>query len=291
MVDFLGIGVQKAGTSWLHKNLASHPEVWLPFIKEVHFFNRRFIKDARLERLRRGQGFGRLRLIRRIRLRIRKLRRGETVSQFGKDEEIAYLKRLADRDFFLTPEWYDFLFSPAPRDRKTGEITPYYCALEEDAIADLKQRYPAARLLYLIRDPVDRALSSLRMVASRTGVDMNDPAAVRRLAKRCLASERFNRRGDFRAHIPLWDRHFGDQVLYLPFGRIRTDPERLLRSVEAFIGIGPFGEYPSLYQAVHATRKSGAIPEEIRRRFAEINSDQYAFLESRFSPDFLDELH
>jgi len=38
--DFLGIGAQKAGTSWLHANLAQHPRVRFPAEKEVHFWDR-----------------------------------------------------------------------------------------------------------------------------------------------------------------------------------------------------------------------------------------------------------
>ncbi|MCP5022399.1 MAG: sulfotransferase domain-containing protein [bacterium] len=37
--DFLGIGAQKAGTTWLHENLSRHPEVFLPKAKELHFFD------------------------------------------------------------------------------------------------------------------------------------------------------------------------------------------------------------------------------------------------------------
>ena len=40
--DFLGIGAQKAGTSWLHANLKTHPGVFVPVPKELHFFDRRF---------------------------------------------------------------------------------------------------------------------------------------------------------------------------------------------------------------------------------------------------------
>ncbi len=34
--DFLGIGAQKSGTTWLHDKLWRHPQVWLPPIKELH---------------------------------------------------------------------------------------------------------------------------------------------------------------------------------------------------------------------------------------------------------------
>ena len=38
---FLGIGVPRAGTTWLHTLLAGHPDVYLPTRrKEIRFFDR-----------------------------------------------------------------------------------------------------------------------------------------------------------------------------------------------------------------------------------------------------------
>ena len=39
-VNFIGIGVQKAGTSWLAKCLNEHPDIYIHKKKEAHFFNR-----------------------------------------------------------------------------------------------------------------------------------------------------------------------------------------------------------------------------------------------------------
>ena len=44
MVDFLGIGAMRAGTTWLYTKLALHPQVLFPAGKEVHFW------DAKIER-------------------------------------------------------------------------------------------------------------------------------------------------------------------------------------------------------------------------------------------------
>lgn len=41
--DFIGVGVQRAGTSWLYECLKEHGEVFLPQ-KEVHFFNKKYDK-------------------------------------------------------------------------------------------------------------------------------------------------------------------------------------------------------------------------------------------------------
>ena len=40
--DFLGIGVQKGGTTTLHRLLERHPSVFLPPVKEVHYFSLHF---------------------------------------------------------------------------------------------------------------------------------------------------------------------------------------------------------------------------------------------------------
>lgn len=50
--DFLGIGTQKAGTTWLRLNLLAHPEVFCSTVRtggqwELHYFNNNFCKSLR----------------------------------------------------------------------------------------------------------------------------------------------------------------------------------------------------------------------------------------------------
>lgn len=40
--QFLGIGAQKAGTTWLHRQLRCHPSLFLPVRKELHYFDKRY---------------------------------------------------------------------------------------------------------------------------------------------------------------------------------------------------------------------------------------------------------
>jgi len=37
--DFIGLGVQRAGTSWIYSCLYEHPDIYAP-VKEIHFFSR-----------------------------------------------------------------------------------------------------------------------------------------------------------------------------------------------------------------------------------------------------------
>ena len=43
--NFLGIGAQKSGTTWLYKNLRKHPQLYLPETKEIHYFDWYFYKN------------------------------------------------------------------------------------------------------------------------------------------------------------------------------------------------------------------------------------------------------
>jgi Sulfotransferase domain len=110
---FLGIGVPRAGTTWLHQLLSAHPDVYLPSRrKEVRFFDRH-------------QEEGRA--------------------------------------------WYEGFFCPpdeAGRYAAIGEISPQYlyCDACPERISTL---LPEAKLLVMLRHPVDRAYSQFGFVIQR----------------------------------------------------------------------------------------------------------------------------
>jgi len=64
--------------------------------------------------------------------------------------------------------WYRSLFAPAAG-RTTGEITPRYSVLPDAAVAHAACVLTNARIVYMIRDPVERAWSNLKMGANRYG--------------------------------------------------------------------------------------------------------------------------
>lgn len=46
MLTFLGIGAQKCGTTWLYEMLKLHPQVAFPMGKEMHFWNKQYVKGV-----------------------------------------------------------------------------------------------------------------------------------------------------------------------------------------------------------------------------------------------------
>jgi hypothetical protein len=61
--DFLILGAQRSGTTWLHKNLSAHPKLWMTPIKELHYFDdplrrkRHRVRRLVLQRLRQGAAY------------------------------------------------------------------------------------------------------------------------------------------------------------------------------------------------------------------------------------------
>jgi hypothetical protein len=137
---------------------------------------------------------------------------------------------------------------------------------------------PDARLIYIVRDPMDRAASALRAMIGGLEVP---PERQRGMCERWL----FQARGDYKTNIPLWDEAYGERVLYLPFGRIKTQPDELLRNVEDFLGLRHFNRYRRMDKQVHATKKIEIAPAaaEVLKEAAE---PQYPFLRERFGEEF-----
>ena len=98
---FLGLGAQKAGTTTLQMLLASHPQVFLPDCKEVHYFSLHYARGLK---------------------------------------------------------WYQSHYLEAPEGSLAGDITPYYL-FHPEAPLRIHGLLPEAKLIILLRDPVERSLS------------------------------------------------------------------------------------------------------------------------------------
>ena len=118
--EFFIVGAPKAGTTALHSALARHPQVYMPTIKEPKFF----LYDGSRPVPTRGPGDA----------------HGTRESIWRRDQ-------------------YEALFASAPPGRLLGESTAFYL---HDAIAlgRIRREIPHARLIAIVRDPVDRAYSN-----------------------------------------------------------------------------------------------------------------------------------
>ena len=135
--DFLVIGAQRAGTTWLHRVLQQHPNLWLPPVKELHYFDKLDTKRTILDaNERRRVGFRGLITIDPWFFRYWLIRRSDA--------------------------WYEALFHQAQRKGLlTGEITPAYATVDEDVLRRIKRTNNEIKLVFIMRDPVERAWSAV----------------------------------------------------------------------------------------------------------------------------------
>lgn len=220
--DFLGIGVQKAGTTWLYGNLRRHPGIWLPPIKELHYFD-----EVHSERRNRWSGPGRARKIE------LKLEQFEQRAR-RRDTDPDYLAALESvRSLDLADDGYRRIFGHAPSDRLCGEITPEYALLPEEGIRHAVELAPHARFFISLRDPIERNWSQARMMAQRkkqvTAADDFGPLAL---------GAKATARANYPAIIDRWLGHIRSEHLLIVFlDDIKDRPLHVMEQVCAHLGI------------------------------------------------------
>ncbi len=264
----LCIGAQKAGTSWLAQMLGQHPQVWIPPFKEVQYFNHRFIPGHR-------KWIGWHYRNKPDEIRARHKARGLPMPP----ELDAYLNGLTRGQMFHN-HWYKRVFAPAPVHAMPMDFTPEYSTLPDEGVDFVAGFLPRARVIHLIRHPVDRAISQLRMNLRR------ERRAPQTLADWLAEIENpvLYDRGDYAASLPRWRARFAD-MLVLPFGRIARDPQGVMDAVEAHLGLGPF-PYVKLREKVFATPDGLCPPPEAVAALARRLQPQIDFLEEHLGADF-----
>ncbi|MHA3915318.1 sulfotransferase family protein [Halovulum sp. GXIMD14793] len=269
--DILCIGAQKAGTSWLHQIFGGRSDIWLPPFKEQHFFDHMFIEKHRDwigPHLKRGYDSARERF--------------EVLAPEKRTEKLAHLNSIEGQPYG-TLDWYRSVFAPAPVDQMAMDVTPEYSGLPQEGLDYIKDLLPGVKLIYIIRDPMERMKSQVRMNVGRRLMQNPPKEIIWRWEGR---NPVVHNRGNYAEYIPRWDATFGrDQLLFLPFGLIRENPERLLRMVEQFLGLPP-GKYQGMDRRVHRSGKRD-LPEETLEQLRIGAEPQEAFLKSYFDKEFL----
>jgi len=267
---FLCIGAHKAGTKWLSRALREHPDVWLGPLEEYHYFNALFGQEPPAAR-------------RQIKATVERAIREHVASakiaDFG---YVDYLAKAGDTGAMFTEDWYRRIFSRGER-RIKGDVTAEYCTISRAGIDYAMRLLGSAPVIYLVRDPMERALSELRALKrAKTG---------RSLAKRSewvalVNDPAFQLRGDYKTNITNWLARYPNQrLLFLPHKELVTQPIGALRKIEKHIGVSANASYPK--PGVRAVEDETAeLPEFVRNLLREHVSTQREYLASELGGDF-----
>ncbi|MDH6268873.1 hypothetical protein M2360_004292 [Rhizobium sp. SG_E_25_P2] len=270
--NFLCIGAQKAGTTWLHHMLKQHPDVWLPPIKEIHFFDRSLEKKIGLS--------NNLQRYKAIAAAYKK--RLKTIDSDTYNYQLGYLISLTQYDF-LTEDWYRRIFNhKTAREKISGEITPAYLDMDKAKVENAARMLKDAKFILIIRDPLARAVSQIRMTVERRKLTSVSEKNWLHLLKQINRDPR----GLYHLSIPNWIDAVGqDRMLCLPFAQIKSEPKGLLEKIEDFIGASRFVDYAAAEEKVNVSQ-SIDIPDWVVAKLAKQTDPAKQFLIKKFGREF-----
>jgi hypothetical protein len=217
MLDFLGIGAQKTGTTWLCEALAAHPAVRFPAGKEVHFWDWHRAKGV---------------------------------------------------------DWYRGLFADSPPGVKSGEITPAYALLPADAIREIRSLNPALRVLYTLRNPIERAWSAALMVMQRGGMTIDEASDAWFIDH--FRSQNSRSRGDYEPCLRNWRSVIGEEpLLVLRYEALCADPRAYLDACCRHLGVDA-GFYGPQHEALLQRRVYAGPQAPLRASLRPVLLELYA---------------
>ncbi len=187
----------KSGTTSIHHHLSAHPGVFIPEPELFFFDSDDVVQHPQL------------------------LRRGFALPDYRED-----LPWRIDR--------YRAWFEPAAEGQLLGEDTTTYLASER-APARIAELLPEVRLIFVLRDPVDRAYSHYWHLVRHGQAFFDFDATLEHMTGTIV------QRGLYKAHLERYFELFPrEQVRVVIFEEFRSSPQRVLDDLCAFLGLMPY---------------------------------------------------
>jgi hypothetical protein len=271
----LGVGCQKGGTTWLHEHLKGYDAVNMGFAKEYHVFDALTVPAC--------QGFRDAAVA-----RARALAAGPEILAPEHEDSFRLL------EFYRNPQRYFDYFQTLvladPRTRLTGDITPSYAALSAQTLAmiraGLEAKGFAVKVVFLMRDPVERIISAVRMrikdVGRATGRPDPGPEAEVDEILNYYPTPDCAIRSRYQDTIENLERVFdaGD-VSYLFYEDMFTDAAMAPFIQSLGLDYCP-GDFAS---QVNVSRNDNPTPEAVRKTLHDHYAQTYATIERRFGSE------
>ena len=273
----LGVGAQKCGTSWLHDLIEKSPEADMGLCKEYHIHDCLTLTDG-------------------VDLKARILRQRDDLREQGPTSSF-HKKLFLRAEFLADPSTYYAYFKErltAPSKTLTGDFTPSYSGLNTKTLTEINKQMLAhglrTRVVFLMRDPVERAWSAIRMVRRRKLE--NYPNYVFKIdefehLRKTYKNPIFELRGDYIKTLARLDQVFDSDHLFIEFYE-QLFSQKVVDRFCTFSGISRIDA--DLGKRVNSSPKSLPIPEDIGLMIARHYSEIYFSLAKRYGEDMIKEL-
>lgn len=268
---FLCIGAQKAATSWLNETLKYHPQIWLPAVKELHYFDHKYVEQNR--------NWTQSHIENGLKQVIYWYCKNMGDKNAFSLEYVKYLMQYCNTDMF-TEEWYVELFQRRNGEGLVkGDITPEYSTIPEEGVEYVKSLLgDDLKIIYIVRDPVSRAVSQLKMHIDRSNTDTDSYTEEQWYALLDSQIGVIKNRGDYKTYIPRWQKYFGDNLMLIPYKKVSAEPVETINTICSFLNIKENAiDEGVLSNRVHKT-KSVKIPKLVYDYFEDELKEQVDFL-------------
>jgi Sulfotransferase family len=208
--DFLCIGAHKAGTTWLYQQLDSHPDFWMPPVKELHYFDQ-------LSRVQRA---------------------AHPRCRDARDRRFLERLKSLSAEPGIDLENYGRLFEPKAS-LISGDISPNYSTLSKEVIRQVAGYFSNLKVIFLARDPVQRFWSHLSMEVQYRQIEPFDATDINEV-NRNLSRRGMLLRSYPSAVVARWKRYVdSEQFRVYFFDDLQSNPAELRRSILRFLGADP----------------------------------------------------
>lgn len=136
-------------------------------------------------------------------------------------------------------DWYRTLMTPPEPERLAMDFTPEYSMINDAKIRECKEINPTARVIYILRDPLARAVSALRMHTLWRSKSAEADAVVIQLDDafhELVAKARILDMSSYFANFERWAKQY-DDILVLNYEDILADPVPVVERVLAHCGL------------------------------------------------------
>lgn len=246
----LGIGSQKAGTTWLHNYLSQRGDIYMPARKEMHYFDAKYRPDM-----------------------VGARRRGR-LSEWTAPDSAADGSPLPDDHVYR-----EFFRQRVPEEMNLfGEITPTYALIGELGYSKIRELFRKLRIIFIMRDPVERFYSQVRMFNNKPSAK----SKPNRDAEDLMDKRRFLELSTYEKTIRALDSVFAkDEVIYLFYETLFR--QETIEALCAFLGV----DYrPADFElVVNVGAAPEPVPPEIHENLLARFEQTYAYCRDRFGAD------
>lgn len=161
----IGLGAPRTGTKWVSTYFAQHPDVLMSPLRVLHYFDSRYAPEEHA------------RYDRQFEERLKKeLQREERLKRRDPNVQTE-ASSIRDRIRMMTDDraYIDYFRKRWSGEKVFSDVTPSYAALSPDVFRIMSEAHPRVKLLFMMRNPIDRFWSGLKLARTRDpGFDAYD---------------------------------------------------------------------------------------------------------------------